>query len=107
MNTLEQLRADYEALGQRIERMEKAEQDPWHGVMNITPEIADDLLKMVGANIENYPKACRSIAVLACKAYDRPAEGEKIDWIKWHREMFGSSLVEAKNAADAAFSRSA
>ncbi len=75
--------------------------------MNITPEIADDLLKMVGANIENYPRACRSIAVLACKAYDRPAEGEKIDWIKWHREMFGSSLVEAKNAADAAFSRSA
>ena len=29
MNTLEQLRADYEALGQRIERMEKAEKDPW------------------------------------------------------------------------------
>ena len=32
MNTLEQLRADYEALGQRIAELEKTEQDPWDGV---------------------------------------------------------------------------
>ena len=32
MNTLEQLRADYEALGQRIAELEKTEQDPWEGM---------------------------------------------------------------------------
>ena len=32
MTELEQLREKYEALGQQIERMEKAEQDPWDGV---------------------------------------------------------------------------
>ena len=32
MTELEQLREKYEALGQQIERMAKAEQDPWDGV---------------------------------------------------------------------------
>lgn len=32
MTELEQLREKYEAMGQQIERMEKAEQDPWDGV---------------------------------------------------------------------------
>lgn len=65
--------------------------------------LIDDLLAIAGENIAKRPEASRYIAGLAVKEMKGPRTS-KIEWIKWHRQTYGSSLMEAKEAADKEFS---